>query len=40
VETIGAATRVLLARLEASAEPAGGLARALIAGAPAPAVTR
>jgi len=40
VETIGAATRELLARLEASAEPAGGLARALIAGAPAPAVTR
>jgi len=40
VETISAATRELLARLEASAEPAGGLARALIAGAPAPAVTR
>ena len=40
VETIGAATRELLARLEASAEQAGGLARALIARAPAPAVTR
>jgi hypothetical protein len=39
VETIGAATRELLARLEASAEQAGGLARALIARAPAPAVT-
>ena len=31
VETISAATRELLARLEASAEPAGGLAQALIA---------
>jgi hypothetical protein len=40
VETIGAATRELLARLEVSAEPAGGLARALIARAPAPAVMR
>ena len=40
VDTIGAATQELLARLEASAEPAGGLARALIARAPAPAVTR
>jgi hypothetical protein len=36
VETIGAATRELLARLEASAEQGGGLARALIARAPAP----
>ena len=40
VETISAATRELLARLEASAEPAGGLAQALIARAPAAAVTR
>ena len=31
VETISAATKDLLARLEASAEPAGGLAHALIA---------
>jgi hypothetical protein len=40
VETISAATRDLLARLEASAEPAGGLAQALIARVPAGAVTR
>ena len=40
VETISAATRELLARLEASAEQAGGLVRALIARAPAPVVTR
>jgi hypothetical protein len=40
VETISAATRDLLARLEASAEPAGGLAQALIARVSAAAVTR
>ncbi len=40
VETISAATRDLLASLEASAEPAGGLARALIARVTAAAVTR
>jgi hypothetical protein len=39
VETISAATRDLLARLEASGT-AGGLAPALIARGPAPAVTR
>jgi len=40
VETISAATRELLARLEVGAEQAGGLVRALIARVPAPAVTR
>ena len=40
VETISAATRELLASLEASAEQPGGLARALTARRPAPAVTR
>ena len=40
VETISAATRDLLARLEVSAEQPGGLAQALIARVPAAAVTR
>jgi hypothetical protein len=40
VETISAATRELLARLEVGAEQAGGLAQALIVRVPAAAVTR
>ena len=40
VETISAATRDLLARLEVSAEQAGGLAPALIARVPARGVSR
>ena len=40
VETIRAATRDLLARLEVSAEQPGGLAQALTARVPAAAVTR
>jgi hypothetical protein len=40
VEAISAATRELLARLEAGAEQAGGLAQALTARVPAAAVTR
>jgi hypothetical protein len=40
VDATGAATRDLLARLEASTEQAGGLAHALMARVPAAAVTR
>jgi hypothetical protein len=40
VETISAATRELLARLEVNAEQPGGLVRAPIARMAAPAVTR